>query len=113
MSRSISSRANAAQPRAQLRSRPLLAQRIQTRLLQILRAHHNAELAVGLEVEKEGLRKSGNVGWILYVDQEDPAARSVLLSKVNRLRLDRFQDTPNDLARLPAFPPLTRELKGS
>ena len=42
-------------------SRPLLADLLQAGLLQILRAHQNAKLAAGLEVEKEGLCNRGHI----------------------------------------------------
>lgn len=82
-------------------SRPRFPERLQTRLLQVLRAHRNAKLAVSLEVEKKRFRKCGDVGRVFYVDQEDPATHAILLSKVSDLRMDAFQDTSNNLAYLP------------
>jgi hypothetical protein len=40
-------------------SRPRFPERLQTRLLQVLRAHRNAKLAVSLEVEKKGSANAG------------------------------------------------------
>jgi hypothetical protein len=79
---------------------PFLAEFIQASLLQILRAHQNAEFATGLKVEKEGLRKERHIRWTLYINYEDSTALPVLFPEVGCLWLDRFEDTPNDPARL-------------
>jgi hypothetical protein len=88
---------------ADLSARPRLPERLQTGLLQILWAHHNTELAGGVEVEKKGLRQCGDVGGVLYVDHKNPTTLAILLGKVRRLRFDAGQDAFNNLAHLPGF----------
>jgi len=73
-------------------SPPLLAERAQASLLQIIRAHQNPEFAIGLKVEEEGLCKVGNVRRVLNIDHQERAAFAVLLGEVHHLRLEGVED---------------------
>src|SRR5512147_271562 len=84
-------------PRVRRTSRPLLSEVLQASLSQILRAHQNAKFTIGLEFEKEGLGKSRYIRRSLYVNHKNSPTFSILLREVGRLRLDCFEDMPNDL----------------
>ena len=71
-------------PRA---SAPLLAQRIQIRLRQILRQHAHPELYLGVEVEEPWLGQPRHIRRLRHVDNQDAAALAVALAEVSSLGL--------------------------
>lgn len=82
--------------RARRKSTPLLTQFVEPGSLQVVRAHDNPKLDIGLKCEKPRLGQRRDFRWVRQIDDEHSSPLTILLCEIDGLRFNGLQN-PNQL----------------